>query len=524
MKIQRATTRMVGLVLYSMLVLACQAPSTTESTPPSPESRSTDLASIYQMGLDTTGAIDKGEFYLIEKDIAIEKSNLRPVEPVQGLAKSSQFRIISGNAAVVDYSRLADIKILIDPSIDNNPEAPIWREGLLLAISDYNAVRNSAVRFRIVTSNPDIIIKMNMNSKFSDPGAYSYLPSGGKPGNLVVVNYYAFKSPGPESIFAHELGHAIGWAHVFIDRNSPKGQFQILGTPSATNDPPSVMGYGRFPVIGDPNWSMLTDGDKYALERMYGKYYPIQMSSYVPYPSSSLKMMISDGPNTYIICGGYLRGLGGAGQGDGSIVTSQPFSAVKGMTFLNGDIYVSNGNKIFKVDRFSGQSTQLPGLDTSPSQGIITLNGIIYEFSDITIRQINATTGQRTNVMGIDYKATPNTLTTDGYFIYYVDFYGLIVRLDPVAKKFINQGQERSFADATSMGVLGDHFYVMASNQLWRVEKGSFASNTSPWGHFDPISWRNTGWTIVNTNPGFFGVNLILSNRYQIMYFDGMIY
>lgn len=205
------------------------------------------MAQIQQLGFTAQGAKAVEEGYLVEGDIILTKEMLASKPDYQLLRLGQQEQYRTTNLVSVGSGRT--IYVAISSAL---PSAYVT--ALDEAIRRYNA-QSLLIRYQRVSSGYNTVFT-------AAPSGSTYLasggfPSGGNPYGEVKVNVSALGSnPGTNylaTIFAHELGHTIGFRHTdYMDRSyscggaytnegaSTVGAILIPGTPSGA-DPNSWM-------------------------------------------------------------------------------------------------------------------------------------------------------------------------------------------------------------------------------------------------------------------------------------------
>lgn len=237
-------------MLAGSLLYACQPTAPETARPASQPIPEEVVAKVKAMGFSTYNMQPTEGGYIVENDIFLDEKQLDAGHQRQMLrvGNSEQYRT---NALVNNLPRTIRV------SMANNM-AQVFRDALQVAIDRYNA-QGLALSFSLVGSGGDIHF-------LNAPATAGYLasagfPSGGNPHNHVRVNtaIYGATDTSPArvahlaSVFAHEIGHCIGFRHTdYMDRSyscggSPVnegagsiGAIQIPGTPAGP-DPNSWM-------------------------------------------------------------------------------------------------------------------------------------------------------------------------------------------------------------------------------------------------------------------------------------------
>ena len=192
---------------------------------------------------DEMYAADGG--YIVENDIFISNEDLSGVVPAIGtlvVGEAEQYRttnLVTGLPRVISVSSSGSVNANVSAAID-------------AAISRYNA-QNLQMTFTRVASGGNINIKIVNGGNYIASAGFP--TSSGNPYNEVKFNkqYQNWQVNTLASVFAHEIGHCIGFRHTdYMDRSyscggsyanegaSSVGAVHIPGTPT-TADPNSWM-------------------------------------------------------------------------------------------------------------------------------------------------------------------------------------------------------------------------------------------------------------------------------------------
>lgn len=225
---------------------------------------------ILALGFTAEGAYAADGGYVVEGDIFLTDEDL------QGHNHGDLHTLITGNAEQYRTTNLVTgFPRTITVSSSGNVSTNV-SNAIDAAIARYNAVANLDLDFVRVPSGGDINIRIvNGGSYIASAG----FPSGGNPYNEVKFNkqYQNWGLATLASVFAHEMGHCIGFRHTdYMDRSfscggatanegaSTVGAVHIPGTPT-TADPGSWM----LACIGNGIDRPFNNNDRTALTALY---------------------------------------------------------------------------------------------------------------------------------------------------------------------------------------------------------------------------------------------------------------
>ncbi len=225
------------------------------------------LNQIKDMGFSTTDVQVIEEGYLVEGDIVITHEQLGQLDPWTTLriAETEQYHttnLVTGLPRVITVSSSGQVNANVSSAID-------------VAIARYNA-ENLGLTFTRVGSGGDINIKVVNGGNFIASAGF---PSGGNPYDLVKFNkqYQNWGNSTLATVFAHEIGHCIGFRHTdYMDRSyscgggysnegaGSVGAVHIPGTPTGP-DAASWM----LACLGNGTNRPFNNNDKTALDYLY---------------------------------------------------------------------------------------------------------------------------------------------------------------------------------------------------------------------------------------------------------------
>jgi hypothetical protein len=226
------------------------------------------LNQISTLGFSTYGVIAIEEGFLVEGDIILTEENLhhQPTSPVLRIAETEQYRtnnLVTGCPRTITISSSGNVNTNVSSAIDN-------------AIARYNA-ENLCLTFQRVTSGGNINIKVVNGANYIASAGFP--TSGGNPYSQIKFNkqYQNWNNSTLTTVFAHEIGHCIGFRHTdYMDRSyscggSPVnegdggvGAVHIPGTPTGP-DPNSWM----LACIGNGINRPFNNNDQTALDYLY---------------------------------------------------------------------------------------------------------------------------------------------------------------------------------------------------------------------------------------------------------------
>jgi len=224
------------------------------------------LDQIYQLGFSNQNVQVVDDGYLVEGDIVLHQHDLSsaPSHKLLRIAEVEQYRTYNlVTPQVITVSLSSKLPSSYTAALDE-------------ALSRYNAL-NLSITFQRVASNGKIQFVSGHGSYLASSG---FPTSGGQPYGQVKVNVNAIGNQ-PQStvatIFAHEIGHCIGFRHTdYMDRSyscggsptnegaSTIGAVLIPGTPSGPD-----AGSWMLACIGSGQNRPFNSNDKTALNYLY---------------------------------------------------------------------------------------------------------------------------------------------------------------------------------------------------------------------------------------------------------------
>lgn len=257
--------------VITIVMIGCKKEA--KQTPQDEISKQT-LSQIQALGFGTSSVQKHEDGYLVEGDIILTPELLNSVPSSQFLrvANTEQYRTIN----LVNANGGRTITVALSGKLPSS-----YGPALDIMVQRYNNEK-LAINFLRVTSGADITFDAGHGSYLASSG---FPTSSGNPYNSVKVNSQAIGTGNGSStfnnylatIFAHEVGHCIGFRHTdYMDRSyscggsptnegaSTVGAILIPGTPSGP-DPNSWM----LACIGSGQNRPFNSNDKTALNYLY---------------------------------------------------------------------------------------------------------------------------------------------------------------------------------------------------------------------------------------------------------------
>ena len=252
------------LLIAAFAITSCKKEA-KEATPD--EISQETLTKIYNHGFGTSNVQKVEEGYMVEGDIILTEEflNTAPGGNFLRIANNEQYRttnLVTGLPRTITVSSSGDVSSNVSSAID-------------AAISRYNA-QNLTISMQRVASGGQINIKIVNGGPYIASAGF---PSGGNPYNTVKFNrqYQNWQNNTLASVFAHEMGHCIGFRHTdYMDRSfscggsasnegaSSVGAIHISGTPTGPD-----AGSWMLACIGNGINRPFNNNDRTALNALY---------------------------------------------------------------------------------------------------------------------------------------------------------------------------------------------------------------------------------------------------------------
>jgi hypothetical protein len=252
------------LLIAGFAITSCKKDT---AAPQQEEISDETLTKIYNHGFGTSNVQKVEEGYLVEGDIILTEEflNSTPGGNFLRIAENEQYRttnLVTGLPRVITVSSSGDVSAGLSSAIDG-------------AIARYNG-QNLRITMQRVPSGGNINIKIVNGGPYIASAGF---PSGGNPYGTVKFNrqYQNWASNTLITIFAHELGHCVGFRHTdYMNRSfscggaasnegaSSVGAIHIPGTPTGPDS-----GSWMLACIGNGINRPFNNNDKTALDYLY---------------------------------------------------------------------------------------------------------------------------------------------------------------------------------------------------------------------------------------------------------------
>jgi len=162
------------------------------------------LAYIKSLGFTDAQIIEKGDRYIVDGDMVVDKNMEVPAD--NGTPKTEQYY----NGYLVSNS--TNILVKVDASITS------MAAEINAAIAQWNTVPNSKLKFVLTTgSTYDILIKVDNTIGSSTCGQAYLSTSNGKAGSVIWINQALIQNNSfaqRTRTITHEFGHTISFKHT----------------------------------------------------------------------------------------------------------------------------------------------------------------------------------------------------------------------------------------------------------------------------------------------------------------------
>lgn len=263
------------ILLLTLACFSCQDEADINNTVEKTAIADGDLAIIKSLGFDETSVVDKGDYYLVEEDVMILKENLEGYENLLSQSDTLQLRQAYVNNKVAFTKAM---NITVGSVVDGIPK---YGRALQKALDAYNSTGTLLSMSKSPYNGNFVTGDIQITSKTLGNGAYaesSFPSANGSVGSKIELDLITCESLSEAQLvflFAHELGHCLGFRHTNWQQDnekiSPDGANQVPGTPTGTSsdkDNTSVFNSGNF-YGAPPVWNGFSNYDMIALRYLF---------------------------------------------------------------------------------------------------------------------------------------------------------------------------------------------------------------------------------------------------------------
>lgn len=233
---------------------------------------------ILAAGFSKDKIIEYKDYFLVEGDIMFKKFDKLKTSPVLKQAYDNTVNVNFGDIKVyLDYNTFTqqtqlDLENSYPGSISNAVDGALAEYNGLLwpAVAVYNTSWGG-IHFSRTYNQTEADITISEGSL--NGVAWAVFPSGGSPGNQIILNDYALNQKSCNDtgylvyLLVHELGHTIGLRHT---------NWSYIGESTPAETVPGTYGYDQFSVMNgsyytDPLilWGGFSNGDVTAISYKY---------------------------------------------------------------------------------------------------------------------------------------------------------------------------------------------------------------------------------------------------------------
>ncbi len=266
----------LGIAICAIsFVAACgdgTGPSSAISSP-------TDIESaVTALGFRTEGIIERGDFIIVEGDIALPKARLlraaasvkRTVDSGRGMTpQRPSLQWVTD--ARVNATTISNVVV----DLTGIASDAAWLAATRSAMANWNAVPGTTIYFSEGSPANTYVAFKNLGR--TDAIAQAHFPVGatGQPGDSIFINTIGPSLTASQQVYnmTHEFGHTVGFRHSNwqgyqcngprYETQYPEGANLVTGTPQA--DASSVMNA----CSGDRSWAGFSHYDQVAASQIY---------------------------------------------------------------------------------------------------------------------------------------------------------------------------------------------------------------------------------------------------------------
>lgn len=261
-------------LLASALMFGCTAdnPAFEQLNTPAETIDPEVIAAIEAMGFSTDTILDKGDYYLVEGDIMLQKNRIG--ENLDTLQTRGGYYSYGTSKRLKD-PYISHVRIAMASSTynSNNVLPSEFRSRLSKAVTEWNNVTGTKLRFQLLPEGQDapglydILVQKHNDNELGDqtPTSSDIPTSDGKAGQKIKINPSVMHSLSDAqwwSKIIHAIGHTVGFAHSVDSQGQPEEIPNVDG-----KEIESFMYLGNDGTFW--SWERFNDSDKLAIRTLY---------------------------------------------------------------------------------------------------------------------------------------------------------------------------------------------------------------------------------------------------------------
>ena len=310
------------------------------------------IEQIRKLGFQVDGVVDRGEYFVVEGDIALNKADLRRVRERRRSESPSSSVGPRGQYHTNQLASIAEVQSILtcvdtyNTGWDNAPFNAMW---------EWSYVPGTSIQFlsELCFMPVDLRVQMDESLRGSNFVALADFPvdaGPGKVGSRIRINpdyNFVYSEGVRNSIIAHEFGHVLGFRHdnavnleQYAQGHSFYGANRVPGTP--VEDRSSVM-IRDIAQVGR-SWAGMPRYDRVAARYMYPGTRPMNLNGNTNNGRPWINWSTEYDVTSYRIYAGYIGNPKASFRGSVAPGTpGGPGAAGSSIAFLDQNATVSAG-------------------------------------------------------------------------------------------------------------------------------------------------------------------------------------